>query len=211
MTLDRTGDTALPLHVPLTLGGTAAAGIDFSAIPVSVTIPAGESTVTVAIHPIPDNLAQGDRSVTVAVAEDFTLVRDPTSFATVTIQDKPFDAWRFARFTANQLSDPAVSGATADPDHDQLANLLEYALDTDPLHSGPSPVVVDQEAGGLKLTTAKNPAASDVSWSAEVSGNLADWQPATILTDSATLFEARDDAPIGESAPRFIRLKITRP
>ena len=45
----------------------------------------------------------------------------------------PYQVWRSARFTVAQLGDPAVSGDTADPDGDGVANLLEYALDRLPL------------------------------------------------------------------------------
>lgn len=42
------------------------------------------------------------------------------------------EAWRALHFTPAQLADPAISGDDADPDHDGLPNLLEYALGLDP-------------------------------------------------------------------------------
>ena len=41
-------------------------------------------------------------------------------------------AWQAAHFTAAQLADPLISGDDQDPDHDGLANLLEYACGLDP-------------------------------------------------------------------------------
>jgi hypothetical protein len=41
-------------------------------------------------------------------------------------------AWQAVHFTAAQLADPRLSGDDADPDHDGLANLLEYACGLDP-------------------------------------------------------------------------------
>ncbi|NNM30231.1 MAG: hypothetical protein HKO57_11980, partial [Akkermansiaceae bacterium] len=43
-----------------------------------------------------------------------------------------FAAWQQEQFTAAELADPLVSGASADPDGDGLANMLEYGLRLDP-------------------------------------------------------------------------------
>jgi len=44
-----------------------------------------------------------------------------------------FATWAPAFFSPTQVINPAVSGATADPDHDGVVNLLEYAFDMNPL------------------------------------------------------------------------------
>ena len=44
----------------------------------------------------------------------------------------PLETWRAAHFGAD-TNNPAISGDLADPDGDGLQNLLEYALDADPL------------------------------------------------------------------------------
>ena len=51
ITITRTGDTTLPLYVPLTLGGTAISGSHYAALPANVTIPAGQTTTTLPNHP----------------------------------------------------------------------------------------------------------------------------------------------------------------
>lgn len=53
-----------------------------------------------------------------------------------------YDDWVLHRFTESQLADGAVSGTAADPDHDGLANLLEFAAAGDPW-------ATDPEAGRL--------------------------------------------------------------
>ena len=52
----------------------------------------------------------------------------PTTRARMT-----FQTWRTAYFSPAQLSVPAISGMTADPDNDGTVNLLEYAFDMNPL------------------------------------------------------------------------------
>jgi hypothetical protein len=211
VTLTRSGDTTLPLQVSLAIGGTAISGIHYQPLPATVTIPAGQSSLALQVTPIADSLAQGDRSLTMAVTADFALVRDAAQSAVVTIQDKPFDAWRFANFTALELSDPALSGETADPDADGLDNLIEYALGLPPKSPDPSPAGAGEVDGCLALTFTKSATATDITWNAEVTADLSDWQPAVVLTQTATTFSARDFISIEDAARRFIRLKITRP
>ncbi|RYD32141.1 MAG: hypothetical protein EOP87_13370, partial [Verrucomicrobiaceae bacterium] len=127
VTITRTGDTGLPLVVPITLSGTAVSGSDYSPLPSSVTIPAGSASTTLTIAPVADSLARGSRTLAFAIGADFAFVRDPAQAAVVTLEDKPFDAWRFANFDTGALADPGISSETADPDHDTLPNLIEYA------------------------------------------------------------------------------------
>jgi hypothetical protein len=211
VTLTRTGDTTLPLYVPLSIGGTAVAGSHYQTLPSSVTIPAGQTSATLQITPVSDNIAQGDRSVTVSVAADFALVSNPAQTAVVTIQDKPFDDWRFARFTAPELANPAISGETADPDADLLPNLIEYALGLEPKSPDTSPVAMIDSGGYLALSATKNPTATDITWSAETSADLETWASAVVVTNNTNSFEARDSVLMNAAEKRFIRLKITRP
>jgi hypothetical protein len=209
-TISRTGDTELPLLVPISSGGTAVSGQHFVALPNSVTIPAGQSSTVVQAVPIADDLAQGDRMVSVSVNADFTYVIG-ASAAEVTIEDKPFDAWRFANFNPTELANPAVSGASADPDGDQLSNLLEYGLNSPPKTAGIAAVTVSEIDGYLAVSTSKNPAASDLVWSAEISADVQVWDPAVTLTDTASTFEARDVVQKNSAYRRFIRLKVEKP
>lgn len=209
--ITRSGDTNAPLKVPLSIGGSAIPGVHYQPLPASVIIPAGQSSITLALTPIADSLAQGERTVTAAVAADFSLVRDPAQNAALIIEDKPFDAWRFANFTSSELADPSISDEMADADHDDLANLLEYALGRDPLSPDASPVAAATIENRLGLRVDKNPDANDIIWSAEVSGELQTWLAAEIIENTSTLFEARDIVDPVDHDRRFIRLRVTRP
>ncbi|NQW99385.1 hypothetical protein HQ447_01910, partial [bacterium] len=210
VTVTRSGDTSLPLWVPLTVNGSAISGSHFQPLPASITLPANAVSTTLAVIPIADALAQGDRSLVVGIAADFALVRDPAQTAVVTIQDKPFDAWRFANFTGPELLVPAISAELADPDADQLANLLEYALGLAPKSASSPPLAMIDLGGYLALYAAKNPAATDITWAAQVAGDLLNWQPAVVPPQAVGTFVARDTVLKTSALRRFIRLQITR-
>ena len=212
VTFNRTGDTTLPLLVPLSISGSAIAGTHYQALPASVTIPAGQVSTTLQVIPIADSLAQGNRSVIVAAAADFASVRNAAQPANLTIEDKPADAWRFINFTSLELTNPAISGDTADPDGDRLANLMEYALGLTPKSPSVPPVSTLDVNGYLAISAAKNPAATDLTWAAQVSGNISSWQSAMPISGTLDpVFTARDSVLKSSATRRFIRLQVTRP
>lgn len=211
ITITRNGDTTLPLYVPIWVSASALANSGFQPLPSSVTIPTGEDSATLPVIPITDDLAEGNRSVTVAITSDFGLVRDPVQTAVVTIEDKPFDAWRFANFTSIELNDSGISATNADPDNDELPNLIEYALNLNPKIPGIAEILSGMETGYLSISTTKNLAATDINWGAEVSADLGIWSPALTLVNTNTDFAARDSVATGDAEKRMIRLKITRP
>ncbi len=138
--------------------------------------------------------------------------------ATITVNLPPIEQWRLSHFGAN-AGNPAIAGDLANPDGDLYNNLLEYALGLDPLVAGTGGVVSDTETIGadkfLRLTVTKNPAATDVTFGIEVTGDLltpASWGSAgtTVEVNITTQLRARDNTPVG-SAPRDIRLKVTHP
>ena len=65
--ISRTGDTSNSLAVSYSLSGTATNGIDYSLLPLTATIPAGQSFVDVILSPIADNLIEGNESVTLTL------------------------------------------------------------------------------------------------------------------------------------------------
>ena len=89
-TLFRTGPTANPLTVNLTMAGTASNGVDYSTIAGSVTFAAGSSSVVVPLTVIDDLLVEGSETATLRLiaASGYRLGAD--SSATVTIEDNDF-------------------------------------------------------------------------------------------------------------------------
>ncbi len=123
-------------------------------------------------------------------------------------------------FSPAQLNDPLVSGPGADADGDGAENLLEYALDSNPL-TGPAPALEAKASeAGLSVSWHQGLLRSDLEWHAEVSSDLVNWHddPASILpgppssdgngrTETVT---AKVLAPAGAAARAFVRLRVTR-
>jgi hypothetical protein len=218
-TVTRAGDTTDPLNVSYAIGGTATNGTDYAAITGTVTIPAGAGSATVTITPILDTLAEGDRTVTLTVSTDLAYAVGTAASGTVTIHDLPFDGWRFNHFTAAELNDPTVSGPAADPDHDGVPNLLEYALNLDPKTPDaaglPAAGLVN---GALTLTYTRVKSATDITYVPEVSTDLVTWNSGSSYTAEIQVTDlgatltvvVASLLPLSSSPAQFMRLRVTR-
>ena len=61
------GQRAAPVTIPYAISGSAANGVDYEPIPNSMTIPAGQPSVYIAIKPAPGDSAQGFKNVTLTL------------------------------------------------------------------------------------------------------------------------------------------------
>ena len=221
-TVARTGPTTSPLCVPLTWGGTAVAGTHYVAPASYLLIPADSASAVVSVTPISDSIAQGARTLTLSVASDFSLSAGSSASATATIEDKPYDAWRFARFSSEQLADTSVSGDTADPDNDGISNLLEYALGGDPLVSDSATLTPVPGISGdhLTLTYVRPQTTADITYSVEWTADLASsWNSGSGYVETvsstdngngATTVVVRAVSLLSENPRQFLRLRATR-
>ncbi len=73
--------------VNLSIGGTATNGVDYASIPVTVTIPANQTTVTIPVTVIDDSVLEGNETVVVSLLSGATYVVGAPAAATVTIAD----------------------------------------------------------------------------------------------------------------------------
>jgi hypothetical protein len=125
----------------------------------------------------------------------------------------PIESWRLQWFGITNNSGVAADSYVGTSDG--MANLLKYALGLNPLLPTNSPVVGDISTGHLRLTSPKNPSATDVSFNIELTGQLAvpSWATngTTIDQNTPILFQAHEDATIGSSESGFMRLRVTRP
>ncbi len=87
-TITRSGDTAAALIVTYTVGGTATNGVDYNPLSGSVTIPAGQSSVTFTITPVNDADAdEGPETVILTLTDAAAYDLGTANNATVTIED----------------------------------------------------------------------------------------------------------------------------
>ena len=221
--ITRTGDLSEALTVPFTVGGTATEGSDYSAVGSSVTIPAGSQAATVTILPIADALVEGDETVTLTLASDPGYVIASPATGSVTIKDKPFDAWRRSKFTDAELASSAVSGELANPDGDQLVNLQEYAFFEEPkVGSVTSLQVPAIDANGfLSLSYRRRISAIDLLYVAEISDDLLTWNSGptylgeTIQPDAVNpdleVVTVHSLVPAANVPKQFLRVRVQRP
>jgi len=90
-TITRTGATTFGLLLPFASTGTAQSGVDYLSLGSPVVIPVGQSSVTLTVTPIADQLVEGSETVTLQLIFDLTgtwEVGSPSQ-ATVTIEDAP--------------------------------------------------------------------------------------------------------------------------
>ena len=83
--VSRTGSTASPLTVFYSVAGTATPGTDYTALPGSVTIPAGVAAANILVRPINDTLMEGNETVVVTLSSRPAYTIGSPSSATVTI------------------------------------------------------------------------------------------------------------------------------
>lgn len=126
-----------------------------------------------------------------------------------------FAQWQIAKLNAMPA---AQQSPLADPDGDGLPNLIECALDLNPLASDfttATPVSLTESTGQnyATLRHRRLRQLAGVSYVVESSGDLYTWNPAqeisaTLMSDGTELVEARDTVPTS-SGSRFIRLRVT--
>ncbi|HET7625061.1 MAG TPA: FAD-dependent oxidoreductase, partial [Verrucomicrobiae bacterium] len=218
-TVVRSGDTTAPLTVNYILSGTASNGVDYLPLDGSVVIPAGAVSAKITVTPIANNIVEGDRTITVTLAESTNYNFGTFSNATITIHEMPLAAWQLDHFTSTELADSEVSGDAADPNHDGFPNIAEYALGLDPKNANESgkPFVSIQN-NRLTLTFSRAKAAMDVAVNVESSTNLMNWNSGPDYVDDSVVADdgekeihiAQAKIPVESRPMAFLRLKISR-
>ena len=211
-TISRTGALTNNITVNFLITGTASNGVDYAVLATNAIIPIGLGSVVIPIVPLPDTLAEGTESVILTLVSNAGYTVGLNSNATVLIADRPWDTWRFFEFSGGALTNGSVVGPLADPDGDGLPNLLEYALNRDPMtaESAP-PCTVALEFNStdgetyLVLTFTRRLAPTDVSYTVEVSDDLSSWKSGPAYTEELS---ATDD---GDGLTETVRVRVKAP
>ncbi|MEO7100216.1 MAG: cellulase family glycosylhydrolase, partial [Luteolibacter sp.] len=128
------------------------------------------------------------------------------------IPQAPLQAWRQAHFATTENSGPAAD--TADSDGDGRVNLLEYALNSNPLvaDSTPATSISTQPDGHVALTFNRiaDPALTYEVWG---TSDLADWGAAPVWSSTGASNVAEpvtvtDPEPPANHSRRFLRVRV---
>ena len=123
----------------------------------------------------------------------------------------PFKIFMSDHFTAEELANPAITGATADPDLDGIDNAMEFVLDLNPSAFDAMPGTIGVDSNNpqmLRYEIPLNGLATAATVGFEESASLeGKWQP------TLGEFVERTDTMIVLTAPlagkKFYRLKVT--
>ena len=215
--LTRIGPVDDALAVSISISGSAINGSDFSTINSTQIFPAGETSLHVPVIPLPDSLAEGNESLTLTVLPSPDYQPGAPAAASLIVGDRLVDDWRFNIFGV-EANNPLIAGNNADPDHDGLQNLIEYALGFQPLLPDPAGtgIVHDLVTIGnqrhLRCTITRNPLATDVILSVQFNNDLTlsnNWSTAGSVTelDLPTTLIVRDATQLGHAPKRFLRVR----
>jgi autotransporter-associated beta strand protein len=139
-----------------------------------------------------------------------------TGVLTATRTSEPLSAleqWRLTNFGSSDNTGPGADDA--DFDGDGVANLLEYALGSDPTAPNASPVAIGQ-AGGFLTLTFNRIADPALTYTVKASDSLvAGGAPTVVFTSEgpanlAGPVTATDTTPISGAARRFLWLEVSR-
>jgi hypothetical protein len=148
-----------------------------------------------------------------------------TGSATLTlVAQNPYITWRSTYFTPTEIGIPSISGDAADPNHNGISNLMEYALGLNPRSTGivTGRPVRSSSGGYLTLSFNRQKVATDITYRVEATNDLtAAWSE--IWSSSAHAYGGGanpselvtvTDTTLMSASPthrRFLRLKITNP
>ncbi|WP_316801641.1 Calx-beta domain-containing protein [Pedobacter frigidisoli] len=119
-------------QITFAVSGTATSGADYTSIGTTITIPAGQTSVTLSVPVLDDNLNEGNETVilTMTAATSNALITASTIPATVNIRDN-----RAPVVTAPAITTPedtAANGTITATDPD--GNTLTFTVNTPPAH-----------------------------------------------------------------------------
>jgi hypothetical protein len=230
ITVTRTGVSldAITATYSTETGYSAVAGSDFTATSGTLSWAAGDmSSRTITVPITADSVAEDFEytfiSFTAYTGHVFT---GEHWYAAIGIHDTAFNEWRVGKM-GSVVANSTDAAPSADPDHDGISNILEYAAQTEPLSATStfSPVIT-QSGGFPEMTFNRNPDALDLTYTVQVSDDLMIWHdgssyssggdtPSNAFTTqvqrtgtSPESITVRYNQPVN-TGNRYMRLKVT--
>ncbi len=149
--------------------------------------------------------------VTVSGGGETNTANDVALDQTAIVALTPVQFWRLQWFGIADNTGVASDGAVASSDG--MPNLLKYALGLNPFVAAADPISFDISTGYLRLSSPRNPDATDVTFFAETTDTITGaWTTNGITVDhnGPTLFQAHRDTSIGDSDSGFLRARVVR-
>ncbi len=166
-------------------GGTATNGVNYTSVSGALNWANGEAgTKTFTVPILDDGQATPDRTVNLALSNPTNVASalGLQSTAVLTIIEPPVSNWKIAHFGTN-ANNAVVAGDAADPDHDGVVNMMEYAFGTDPMVANTNTFAVNLAGTEFQLHFSRNTSASDLTYILQASVNLTIWS--NLLTYTA--------------------------
>ena len=111
------------------------------------------------------------------------------------------DSWKIAH-GIDPNSSSTINGPLGDPDHDGRVNLLEYAFDTDPQARDAEPVQGTSSGGYFQVSYPRRIGALDLSYTIEISDDLATWSQA------GSNYQVLSIAPNGDGVTETVTVRV---
>lgn len=216
-TVTANNPVASNLTFSYTLSGTARSGQDFTALSGTATIASGARSVAIPVFVNSDSEVEGSESLILTLLPSGSY-EIGTGLATVTIEDLPFDEYRFENFGAStQNIDP-----DEDFDGDGNSNLIEYAFGLNPTESDVLPfnLLLDDRSASdrmLELEYHEDTRLTDIEYIPESSSTLApsSWDASSVrITRGAIVSgiqEVKASVPVeSTNTRRFLRVRVER-
>jgi hypothetical protein len=219
ITVNRVGGTngAAQVSYATVAGGTATNGVNYTGVSGALNWTNGESgSKTFSVPVFNDGLAEPNPTINLALS-------NPTNGASalgvqpaavLTIVKSPTSVWKLAHFGAN-ANNSAVAGDSADPDHDGIVNLLEYAFATDPNSANTNSFTGDLAGNQFQIHFQRNTSASDITYILQTSGTLMLWSNLMTFTVAGGWATNMPGASVSESSSngvppdQFVNVTIT--
>jgi hypothetical protein len=201
--VNRVGGTngAVQVSYATVAGGTAVNGVNYSGVSGVLNWTNGESgSKTFTVPVFNDGLAEPNQTVNLALSNPTNgAALGVPSIAVLTIVKSPTSVWKLAHFGAN-ANNAAVAGDLADPDHDGIVNLLEYAFATDPNAANTNSFTGILAGYQFQIHFPRNTSASDITYVLQTSSTLTTWSNSMTFTAATGWVTNLPGATVAESA-----------
>ncbi len=206
--VSRQGGNTGPVSASFTLAGSAVQGTDYVAPPL-LSLNWADGDTNDQIIPItllnPPTLATS-KTIIATLTNPINGSLGSLITTTLTITEKPFDAWRLGQFGA-AANTPGTGTALDDPDKDGLNNVIEYAFALDPnfpsANSLPHPRFIGNLYG---FAFTQPPGVSGITYGVESSPDLTHW---TSVPDHGSGTDHDFTASIAGLSRLFYRIVVT--